>query len=82
MSDEHQHQVINICHKSKPSYLAYMWAYAHLANWARHTLLLLLLQEVRGVKALVVLLVDLLDASGTLMSKVRRDMHEQQLACP
>jgi hypothetical protein len=25
---------------------------------------------VRGVKALVVLLVDLLDASGTLMSKV------------
>jgi hypothetical protein len=30
-----------------------------------------MLQEVRGVKALVVLLVDLLDASGTLMSKVR-----------
>eukprot|EP00879_Flechtneria_rotunda_P017821 GHRR01018680.1.p1 GENE.GHRR01018680.1~~GHRR01018680.1.p1 ORF type:complete len:565 (+),score=194.15 GHRR01018680.1:1522-3216(+) len=29
------------------------------------------LQSVRGVKALVVLLVDLLDASGTLMSKVR-----------
>jgi hypothetical protein len=31
------------------------------------------LQEVRGVKALVVLLVDLLDASGTLMSKVGAD---------
>lgn len=30
-----------------------------------------LLQEVRSVKAVVVLLVDLLDASGTLMSKVR-----------
>jgi hypothetical protein len=30
---------------------------------------------VRGVKALVVLLVDLLDASGTLMSKVRGDKH-------
>ncbi|WIA31824.1 hypothetical protein OEZ86_002691 [Tetradesmus obliquus] len=29
------------------------------------------ISEVRGVKALVVLLVDLLDASGTLMSKVR-----------
>lgn len=28
------------------------------------------LQEVRSVKAVVVLLVDLLDASGTLMSKV------------
>lgn len=29
------------------------------------------LQEVRGRKAVVVLLVDLLDASGTLMAKVR-----------
>ncbi len=28
-------------------------------------------QEVRGRKAVVVLLVDLLDASGTLMAKVR-----------
>jgi hypothetical protein len=27
-------------------------------------------QEVRGVKAVVVLLVDLLDASGTMLSKV------------